>query len=209
MTGGGRTGDALIPDPHPLLSGTVCFDTMVPMYMAISNRSQLLREVFEGRAVIPGAVERELRGLNRSHPEIGQVLVPCFARVITLDRAQAMRASDRQRSWKGAEVINARPNQDRGEAECVELCVANDWPLVSQDSDAIRAGRTAKKRVPVFAAPDVLLVMAAHGRLLAVNAWKIYQSMLEAGLEKARYWQDEDAEARFVGAAARLRAEAA
>ncbi|MFV2063920.1 MAG: hypothetical protein ACC726_10475 [Chloroflexota bacterium] len=175
------------------------FDTMVPHYLALVNRVQMLRESFSGRAHIPDRVRGEITGLSHSDSRVEVLLAPLpFAQVHRLDRDGAKRAWTRQVSWYGRSVIEDDPSRDRGEAEAHELCSQDPgWVLVSQDANAIHHGRIMD--VPVFAAPDVLLAFAAEGQCMPASAWSIYREMLAAGMYASRYWPDDsDTEARFL-----------
>ncbi|MGO9178017.1 MAG: hypothetical protein ACLQBX_17030 [Candidatus Limnocylindrales bacterium] len=185
--------------PRRLLIAHAVFDTMVPCWLARENRVQMLRQAFAGRAHIPGRVRGELRGLARGSAGVSDLLDPTpFAKEHTLDRSGAIRAATLQAAWHGASVIQAEPNRDRGEAEALELCAQNPgWVLVSQDSNAIHHAKITN--VPVFAAPDVLIVFAAQGLCLPQGAWRVYQMMVARGMYPSRFWPDDPtSEARFL-----------
>jgi hypothetical protein len=135
-------------------------------------------------------VRGELSGLANGIVGIQPLLVPsCFAAVERLNREQAQRALDRQRSWHGKDVIDADPTKDRGEAEALELCWRRaERCLVSQDANAMLGGRN--QRTPIFAIPDVLLDFAAQKRLRAESAWQIYLDVVgDEPRREARFWR--------------------
>lgn len=179
------------PHPRRLVAALgVVFDAMIVAHLARVNRQQLLVESFTGRAVIPGRVQGELSGLAYGIAGIGPLLVPtCFATVERMNREQAQRAVDRQRSWHGKAVIEADPTKDRGEAEALELCWRREERcLVSQDANAMLGARN--QGTPVFAIPDVLLDFAAQRRLRAENAWQIYLEIVgDEPWNEAWFWR--------------------
>lgn len=175
------------PDARLLLgSGPICFDTMILTSLVRANRTQLLCESMGARARMPERVFGELRGHARETPEITQVVPPAFGQSLKLDRAATQRASVQQRAWNSDAEIQANPHKDRGEAECLELCKEHGWPLMTQDHKAVRTG--SRRGVAVFGMPELLMVMVAEGRLLAVSAWKIYEVVRAGGLPKADGW---------------------
>jgi len=175
------------PDARLLLGpGLICFDTMMLTSLVRANKTQLLFESMRTRARMPERVCGELRGHARETPEITRVLPPAFGQSVKLDRAAALRASVQQRAWNSDAEIQANPHKDRGEAECLELCKEHGWPLMTQDHKAVRTG--PRRGVVVFGMPELLMVMVAEERLLAVSAWKIYEVVRAGGLPKADGW---------------------
>jgi predicted nucleic acid-binding protein len=192
--------------PHParLLTPHVVFDTNVPYYLALANKSQMLRKVFSGRAHIPDRVRGEIAGLGTNEPLVKDLVLNPFAEIHRLTRDQAAAALGRQIAWHGPSAVEANPNIDRGEAEALALCDGTDWVVVSQDSNALSNAR--KKGIPIFSAPDVLLVIAAAGECLASSAWKIYGEMHNRhGMELCRFLDlSKESEDRFMAIAAEL-----
>lgn len=165
-----------LPDARVLLSGEVCFDTMILSWLARARKWEMVQRAFGDRARMPDRVRGELVGWSRSHDEIANLMPPKFGQSISLDRAGAQRASDRQRAWLGKETIQADPRRDRGEAECLELCQQHHWPLVSHDGRARGDGR--RQGTPVLTIVDVLMVLVARGEMLAASAWKTYVGLV-------------------------------
>lgn len=196
------------PHPRRLLEPDAVFDSMVPTYLARINKTQMLRTAFANRAHIPGRVRGEISGLGRGYAGVAELVIPDpFAEIHTLTREQAIEARKRQIAWRGASVIDEDPSIDRGEAEALTLAAGHaGWVIVSQDSNALSNAKITK--IPPFAAPDVLLVFAAQGLCLAVNAWKIYQAMLHLDAEPlrpSRFWPDDaKGEATFMAYAVEL-----
>ena len=195
------------PHPRRLLEPDTVFDSMVPAYLARLNKIQMLRTAFANRAHIPGRVRGELLGLGRGYSGVTELVIPTpFAEIHSLTREQAAEARNRQVAWRGMAVIDDDPSLDRGEAEALTLAAGHTgWVVVSQDSNALSNAKI--KKIPPFAAPDVLLVFAVQGLCLAANAWKIYQAMLDLddGMRPSRFWPNNaESEAKFMAYAAEL-----
>jgi len=196
------------PHPRRLLDPDAVFDSMVPVYLARLNKTQMLRTAFANRAHIPSRVRGEISGLGRGYAGVMDLVVPDpFAEIHNLTREQAIDARKRQIAWRGLSVIDEDPSIDRGEAEALTLAAWHaGWVIVSQDSNALSNAKITK--IPPFAAPDVLLAFAAQGLCLAANAWKIYQAMLQLDpepLRPSRFWPDDaKSEAKFMAYAAEL-----
>ena len=176
------------PDARVLLGDDpVCFDTMVLTALVRANRTQILVESMRSRARMPRRVCGELRGHAEDNPEILKVTESAgFGQCLSLDRDAAQRASDQQRAWHSAAAIEANAKLDRGEAECLELCQANGWPLLSHDKRARTTGHD--RGIVVLGVPDLLMLLVAEGRLLDENAWLVYGRVLATGLRPAKGW---------------------
>jgi hypothetical protein len=171
------------PDARALLgTAPICLDTMILTSLVRVNRRQILTECIAARAHIPPYVDRELAGHAKDHPEIHQVRpVNGFGRVAPLDHAAMKRVTDRQRAWHGLAAVEAKPGIDRGEAECLELCRANGWPLVSRDWRAIADG--PRRGITVFGASELLMLFVAERRCSTEGAWTIYELLKGDGLK--------------------------
>lgn len=161
---------------------------MILTSLVRANKTQMLVASMKARARMPGRVAGELRGHSHSNPEITKVLPPpadgrslgatSFGETVALTREEAQRAADLQRAWHGQTVIDARPDTDRGEAECLAVCERRGWPLMSQDHRAVSAG--SRRGVGVFGLPELLMLFAAEGRCLPTSAWTIYAAIAES-----------------------------
>lgn len=189
------------PDARQLLAdGPVCFDTMILTGLVQANRTQLLFESMATRARIVPRVAGELRGHARGNAAIAAVIPPpagtprartSFGEMVTLTREEAQKASDFQRAWNGQAVIAADARTDRGEAECVAVCMERKWPLISQDHHAV--GPPERRRQFVFGLPELLMLFAAENRCLSTSAWAIYQAIVDATVElTCQYWPCDD-----------------
>lgn len=178
------------PDARQLLTGgPVLFDTMILTALVTANRAQMLVESMAGRARIVPRVGGELRGRSRGNPAVAALIPPqpgqlrtkaSFGEMVTLTRAEAIRAADLQRAWNGKAVIDADEKKDRGEAECVAVAIERKWLVVSQDHHAV--GPPWNRRQFVFGLPELLMLFAAEGRCLGASAWAIYDSIASANV---------------------------
>jgi hypothetical protein len=171
-------------------TGPVAFDTMIVTALVGANRTQLLRESMASRARVTERIAGELRGRSRSLPALANVVPPppgtvpfrhSFGATVEMTRDEAQLASDLQRAWYGQAVIDENPKKDRGEAELIAVCLKRGWPLVSQDHNAVFSG--AKRRVPVFGLPELLMLFATEGRCLPDSAWRIYAGIAGTTVE--------------------------
>lgn len=196
------------PDARRLLGvGPVCFDTMILTSLVRANKAQMLVDSMKARARMPTRVAGELRGHSHSNGEISKVVPPppdggspgsaSFGETVRLTRDEAQRAADLQRAWHGREAIDAKPDTDRGEAECIAVCERRGWPLISQDHRAVSAG--SRRGVAVFGLPELLMLFAAEGRCLPSSAWKIYADIADSNERLvAQGWVcDDEAERMF------------
>jgi predicted nucleic acid-binding protein len=201
-----------LPDPRLLLEGPVVFDTMALTFMARTFRTQMLRQVFAARIKVPQRVMGELGDWASREAPIRDLFKPsrCMD-VVTLNREQIKRVFARQRAWHGAAAIEADSDLDRGEAECLELCKSNGWPLVSHDHKALEYG--PRQGTTVLCLVDVLLVCSARGLLKPTTAWSAYKGMCAkpVNMYECRNWQlsDRQAEPQFLSVASQLIAELA
>jgi hypothetical protein len=162
-----------------LLHGTVCFDATVPLYIADAGYVHTLTAAFRDRAVIPGGVYKELDGLSYgTHSEASKLLKPKpFARVIALTDDELARVLNRRRRWNGNRAFEY-PLEDRGEAECLELCLRNPaefMALCAHDHKAVNDART--ENIRLFHAADVCLVFAIQG-MPDEAAWDLYVELV-------------------------------
>lgn len=106
-----------------LTTGSVCFDATVPLYLSELGQSAALAGAFRDRALIPGGVYRELDGLSRTDfPAAYTLLYPRpFARQVGLSGDELEEVLKRQVRWNGDRAYDD-PSEDRGEAECIQLC---------------------------------------------------------------------------------------
>ena len=181
------------------LTGPVCLDTMVPLYFEIHGIADKFRGLFKDRSYVPPAVFRELDGHLRGRGAAGTLLQkPRFFRIQPIsDDAMAERVLDRQRRWRGKEAAEADPLPDRGEAECLEVCLDKGLPLLSHDHNAIRDAD--REGIAIGSTIDVLAVMVIRGVFNANQAWLVYSSFVRAGLYPVRrYPANAAGEGRFA-----------
>lgn len=177
---------------------------MVPLYFEIHGIADKFRGIFKDRSHLPGAVFRELDGLIRAKGSAGTLLqLPRWFRVHEIsDDATAGRVLDRQRRWRGREAVEDDPQQDRGEAECLEVCLDQSYPLLSHDHHAM--ADAARDGIVVGTTIDVLAIMVIRGMFNAEQAWMIYTSFVVARLYPVRdYPATASGEARFKDLTAR------
>ena len=189
------------------LTGPVCLDTMVPLYFEIHGIADKFKGLFKGRSYLPPAVFRELDGHLRGRGFAGALLQnPRFFRILPItDDAMAERVLDRQRRWRGKEAAEADPLPDRGEAECLEVCLDKGLSLLSHDHNAVSDAH--REGIVVGTTIDVLAVMVIQGVFNATQAWTIYTSFVRSGLYPVRrYPADAVGEARFAELFNRCRA---
>jgi len=189
------------------LAGPVVLDTMVPLYFVIHGIADKFKGLFKDRSHMPPAVFRELDGHLRAQGAARSLLQPPrFFRIQPIsDDAMAERILDRQRRWRGKEAAEADPLPDRGEAECLEVCLEMGLPLLSHDHNAIRDG--SRDGVIVGTTIDVLAVMVIRGVFNSEQAWQVYRRFLAAGLYPVRrYPSDAIGKARFADLTRRCQA---
>ncbi len=179
---------------------------MILTGLARANRAQLVTTSMSQRARITLRVKGELTGHSRGDARIAALLPPPlgnFGQLVN-GREIAEMASDIQRSWHGKKVVEQEPQIDRGEAECLAACKLNGWPLFSQDRRAV--GRARLLGIPLYGLPELLMLFAGEGQMLAVSAWKIYADIATATPAlTCRGWPvDEGSEALFAECSAVL-----
>lgn len=189
------------------MAGHVVLDSMVPLYFAIHGIADKFRGIFKDRSHLPSAVFRELDGLTRGRGS-GATFhqIPRWFRIHEItDSAMAERVLDRQRRWRGKEAVEDDPRPDRGEAECLELCVDLGHPLLTHDHQAL--ADAARDGIETGTTIDVLAIMVLRAMFQADKAWLVYTSFVRAGLHPVRdYPPDATGEARFTDLILRCRA---
>ncbi len=181
------------------MTGPVCLDTMVPLYFEIHCIADKFKGLFKDRSHMPPAVFRELEGQLRGRgTPVTLLRNPRFFRIQPItDDAMAERVLDRQRRWRGKEAAEADPLPDRGEAECLEVCLDTGMPLLSHDHNAI--GDAEREGIVIGTTIDVLAVMVIRRVFNATQAWMIYTRFIQAGLYGVRrYPADAVGEVRFA-----------
>jgi len=189
------------------LTGHVVLDTMVPLYFELHGIADKFRGIFKDRSHLPGAVYRELDGITRARGSARTLLqLPRWFRIHEIsDDAMAERVLDRQRRWRGKAEVENDPLPDRGEAECLEICLDLGYPLLSHDHHAISDG--ARDDIAVGTTIDVLAIMVVRGMFRADQAWMIYTRFISARLYPVRDYPDSAmGEARFKDLVARCQA---
>lgn len=181
MTGAGATDDVLVR----LLDGPVCFDATVPLYLSELGMASTLAGAFRDRAYVPGGVYREIDGLSHhSFPAAVTLITPrCFARVIELSPDELDAVLARQRRWNGERAFDD-PTEDRGEAECIQLCLRDPgraMALCAHDHK-VRADPDARG-IKLLNAIHVCTVFALRGKS-AAEAWEAYLGLLRRGMNE-------------------------
>ncbi len=170
-----------------LVSGRVVFDATVPLYLSELGRAAALAGAFRDRAMVPGAVFRELDGLSHhGFPAAETLLRPRpFARVVELSGDELDQVIKRQRRWNGDRVYED-PSEDRGEAECLQLCRRDPERIIAlcahdhkARSDPDSAGIT------MLDAVSVCLLFALRGITVGA-AWQTYTDLVRRGMNEVR-----------------------
>lgn len=175
MTGPGGDQDAFIVEC--LLNGDVCLDSMIAYYCELGGIAPHLAGLLRGRAHMPQAVYNELYGLFQGRPAPTILRRPMFARVHVINSDEAaQRVMDRLRRWRGLESVLDDPLADRGEAEALEICLANGFALVSNDHNAVLDAR--RDGIRIGSMIDVLAVMVLRAGFNATQAWATYEGFL-------------------------------
>jgi hypothetical protein len=183
MSAGGRTRALL----ERLLDGPVCFDATVPLYLSEVGMAPTLAGAFRGRAYVPGGVFREIDGLSRStFPAAVTLITPrCFARVVELTSDELDAVLARQRRWNGERIFDD-PTEDRGEAECIQLCLRNrDMAMALCAHDRKARFDPDAKGITLLNAIHVCLVFALRGMSIT-DAWQAYRGLLRRGMNEVK-----------------------
>lgn len=173
-----------------LTRGRVVFDATVPLYLSELGQTAALAGAFRGRAMIPGGVYRELDGLSRhDFPAARTLLLPRpFARVVRLSSEELDRVLERQRRWNGDRVFDD-PSEDRGEAECLQLCMRDEGRTIALCAHDHKARNDPDSRgITKLDAVSVCLLFALRGSTAAA-AWQLYTALLRRGLNEVRNFQ--------------------
>jgi hypothetical protein len=183
MTGAGvgQANDVL----GRLLDGPVCFDATVPLYLSEVGMASTLSGAFRNRAYIPGGVFREIDGLSRSSfPAASTLITPrCFARVIALSPGELDLVFARQRRWNGERAFDD-PTEDRGEAECIQLCLRDpDRAMALCAHDHKVRGDPDARGIKILNAIHVCTVFALRGKSTD-EAWDAYRGLLRRGMNE-------------------------
>jgi hypothetical protein len=206
VSGTGGQGDDFLA---LLLGGKVCFDATVPLYLSELGQSATLAGAFRHRGYMPGGVYRELDGLSHhGHPAAATLLRPRpFARVVELSSDELDEVLERQRRWNGDRVFDD-PAEDRGEAECLQLCRRYENRSLALCAHDHKARKDPDSRgITKINAIHVCLVFALRG-VTTSDSWKTYLGLLRRGMNQIQgFPPDPRAEKLFarVGDGARSR----
>jgi hypothetical protein len=184
VSGSGGQADDLL---KRLLVGPVCFDATVPLYLSELGQSAALAGAFRDRGHMPGGVYRELDGLSHyGFPAAATLLRPRpFARVVELSADELDEVLERQRRWNGDRVFND-PSEDRGEAECLQLCRRyEDRSLALCAHDHKARNDPDSRGITKINAIHVCLVFALRG-VTSSDVWKIYLGLLRRGMNQVQ-----------------------
>ncbi len=166
-----------------LTEGPVCFDSTVPLYLSELGLSSALANAFRDRAMIPGAVYREIDGLSRHEfPAARTLLAPRpFARVVELTGDELDEVLERQRRWNG-DLVFDDPSQDRGEAECIQLCRRDPDRAMALCAHDHKARNDPDSRgIMKLTAIHVCLLFALRG-VTTGDAWRTYTDLVRRGM---------------------------
>lgn len=170
-----------------LLDGQVCFDATVPLYLSELGLAGALAGAFRGRSYIPGGVYGEIDGLSRTSFRAAATLITprCFARVVKLSPDELDAVIARQRRWNGESVFDD-PSLDRGEAECIQLCMRyEDRAMALCAHDHKTRTDPDARGIKVLNAIHVCTVFALRGMSTA-EAWKAYCGLLRRGMNEVK-----------------------
>lgn len=196
MSAAGGTKDILTA----LTSGRVVFDATVPLYLSELGRSAALAGAFRDRALMPGAVYRELDGLSHHGFPAAQTLLrpKPFARVVELSGDELDAVLLRQRRWNGDRVFDD-PTEDRGEAECLQLCMRDEdraIALCAHDHKARNDPDSAG--ITMLDAVTVCVLFALRGISVA-GAWQTYTDLVRRGMNEVRNFPPDRTGERLFG----------
>jgi len=176
------------PDILTLLTTwPVCFDSTVPLYLSELGQAATLAGAFRDRALIPGAVYREIDGLSRDEfPAARTLLYPRpFARVVQLSGEELDNVLERQRRWNGDRVYDD-PSEDRGEAECLQLCMRYpDHSLALCAHDHKARNDPDGRGVVKLHAVHICLLFAVRGVSTAAS-WRLYTDLIRRGMSEVK-----------------------
>ncbi len=169
-----------------LTTGKVCFDSTVPLYLSELGQSAALAGAFRGRGMIPAAVYREIDGLSRyAFPAARTLLEPRpFARVVKLSGDELDEVLARQRRWNGDRVFDD-PTEDRGEAECIQLCRRDPGSIALCAHDHKARSDPDTRGIYMLSAIHVCLLFALRG-IAAVEAWRLYTDLVRRGMNEVK-----------------------
>jgi hypothetical protein len=170
-----------------LTTGSVCFDATVPLYLSELGQSAALAGAFRDRALIPGGVYKELDGLSRhDFPAAVTLLRPRpFARVVQLSGEELDGVLERQVRWNGDRAYDD-PTEDRGEAECLQLCMRYDDHSLALCAHDHKARNDPDSRgIVKLLAIHVCLLFALRGHT-ADDAWRLYTDLVRRGMNEVR-----------------------
>ncbi|MDA8201199.1 MAG: hypothetical protein M0Z49_00255 [Chloroflexi bacterium] len=185
MSGPGGKGDILTA----LTAGRVVFDATVPLYLSELGQSATLAGAFRDRALIPGGVFRELDGLSHhGFPAAETLLRPRpFARVVELSGDELEDVIKRQRRWNGERAYED-PTEDRGEAECLQLCMRDVERTIALCAHDHKVRNDPDSRgITMLDAVSVCLLFALRGTA-ADAAWRLYTDLVRRGMNEVRHF---------------------
>lgn len=170
-----------------LTTAKVCFDATVPLYLSELGQAPALAGAFRDRALIPGAVYREIDGLSHSDfPAAWTLLRPRpFARVVELSGDELELVLERQRRWNGARVYDD-PSEDRGEAECIQLCLRDEERRIALCAHDLKARNDPDSRgIVILHAVHICLLLALRGHSTA-ETWHLYADLVRRGMNEVK-----------------------
>jgi predicted nucleic acid-binding protein len=193
------------PRPGQLRTATyVVFDTTFLRHLAVLGAPylEIVRRLFAGRAVMPRAVELELRKAVRGgHAPSAHALIASDAivRTVRLDEDQQVRAI---RLREDLPVKEGGSSENLGEAEAIilaqDLIAQGISVLVIEEGDGTIAA--LGRGVNALGCVYVLMLAAVEGLYTDDDAWGIYARLVEAtemGIPDSGWRADENARLKF------------
>lgn len=199
------TAPPTAPRPGRLRTAAyVVFDTTFLRHLAALGVPylEIIRQLFAGRAVMPRAVELELRkAIRGGHAPSAQALVASDAivRTIRLDEEQQVRA---HRLREDLPIKEGGSSENLGEAEAIilaqDLIAAGASVLIIEEGDGTIAA--LGRGVNALGCIYVFMLAAVNGLYTDDEAWEIYVRLVEStgmGIPSAGWQVDEDACLKF------------
>jgi len=182
----------------------VVFDTTFLRHLAVLGGPylEILRKLFDGRAVMPLAVELELRQAVRGgHAPSAQALIASDAivRTVRLDDEQVTRA---HRLREDLPVKNGGASENLGEAEAIilaqDLAAEGETVLVIDEGDGTIAA--LGRGVNALGCVYVLMLAAVEGHYRDDEAWDVYVRLAAStamGIPDGGWQADEAGRVKF------------
>ena len=191
MTGEAGRATLLVIDSGPLQA------------LVSAGALEVLHEFVVGapfRAVIPGAVDSEIRRARPRYPENSRILDASWLEVAALDLE---RDRDRQAYVRASEGL-VMGERNRGEAEALAYASLHGAVLLADDRKAVRRASSMRPPVERIGTLTVLLRECRRGSLAQVDVAGLYDAFVENGYAPVRLWRDSTAFLAWAVAAGRI-----